>query len=46
MLQQLASELCKLNIDNQANDEELEQYWRRFYLRIEGIRLKKNETSQ
>ena len=46
ILQQQVSELRKLNHDDQANTEELEQYGRRLYLRIDGIPLKNNETSE
>ena len=40
------SEPCKLNLDNQVNDEELEQYGRCFCLCIDAIPLKNNETSK
>ena len=40
------SELCKLNLDNQANDEELEQYGRCLCFCINAIPLKNNETSK
>ena len=40
------SELRKLNLDNQENNEELEQYGRRLCLCIDGIPLKNNETSE
>ena len=43
MLQQQVSELCKLNFDHKAKNEELEQYGRRLSLRIGGIPLKNNE---
>ena len=46
MLQQQVSELLKLNLENQGNNEELGQYRRRLCLRIDGIRLKSNETSE
>ena len=46
MLQQSMSKLRKLNLDNQADNEELEQYGRRFCLRIGGILLKNNEISE
>ena len=46
ILQQQVSELRKLNHDDQANTEELEQYGRRLYLRIDSIPLKNNETSE
>ena len=39
-------ELCKLNLDNQANDEELEQYGRCLCFCINAIPLKNNETSK
>ena len=39
ILQQQVSELCKLNIDNQANDEELEQYGRWLCFCIDPIPL-------
>ena len=40
------SELCKLNLDNQANDEELEQYGRCLCFCIDAIPLWNNETSK
>ena len=40
------SELLKLNLDYQANNEELEQPGGRLCLYIEGIPLKNNETSE
>ena len=46
ILQQQVYELRKLNHDDQANTEELEQYGRRLYLRIDGIPLKNNEISE
>ena len=46
MLQQHVSELRKLNIDNQAKNEELEQFGRRLCLHIDGIPLKNNETRE
>ena len=46
MLQQQVSELLKLNLENQGNNEELGQYRRRLCLRIDVIRLKSNETSE
>ena len=46
MLQQQVSELRKLNFDNQAKNEELEQYGRRLFLLIDGVPLKNNETSE
>ena len=45
MLQQQVSELWKVNLDNQSNSEELEQYGRRLCLCIDGIPLKNNEKS-
>ena len=46
MVQQQLSGLRKLNFDNQAKDEELEQYGRRLCLCIDSIPLKNNETSE
>ena len=46
MLQQQAPELRKLDLDNQANNEKLEQYGRRLCLRIDGVPLETNETSE
>ena len=46
MLQQQVSELWKVNLDNQWNNEELEQYGRRLCLCIDGIPLKNNERSE
>ena len=46
MLQQQVSELLKLNLENQGNNEELGRYRRRLCLRIDVIRLKSNETSE
>ena len=46
ILQQQVSELCKLNLDNQANNEELEQYGRCLCCCIDAIPLKNNETSK
>ena len=40
------SKLHKLNLDNQANNEELEQYGRCICLFIDTIPLKNNETSE
>ena len=40
------SELHKLNLDNQANDEELEQCGRCLCLCIDAIQSKNNETSK
>ena len=45
MLQQQVPELRKLDLDNQANNEKLEQYGRRLCLRI-GVPLETNETSK
>ena len=45
MLQQQVPELRKLDLDNQANNEKLEQYRRRLCLRI-GVPLETNETSK
>ena len=46
ILQHQVSELCKLNLDIQVNDEELEQYGRSFCLCIDAVPLKNNETSK
>ena len=46
MLQQQVSELHKLNLYNQANSEDLNQYGRRLCLCTDGIPLKNNETSE
>ena len=46
MLQQQVSELRKLNLDNQASNEELAQYGRRLCLRIDDIPLENNEISE
>ena len=46
MLQQQVSELWKVNLDNQSNNEELEQYGRRLCLCIDGIPLENNEKSE
>ena len=46
MFQQHVSELRKLNFDNQAKNEELEQFGRRLCLHIDGISLKNNETRE
>ena len=43
---QQVSELWKVNLDNQSNNEELEQYGRRLYLCIDGIPLKNSEKSE
>ena len=40
------SKLNKLNLDNQANNEELEQYGRCICLFIDTVPLKNNETSE
>ena len=40
------SELHKLNLDNQANNEKLEQYGRCICLYIDTIPLKNNEVSE
>ena len=40
------SELWKVNLDNQWNNEELEQYGRRLCLCIDGIPLENNEKSE
>ena len=45
MLKHQVSELKKLNISNQNNHEELEQYGRRLCLRIDGVPTKPNESS-
>ena len=46
ILQQQVSELCKLNLDNQANYQELEQYGRCLCFCIDAIPLQNNETSK
>ena len=46
MLQQQVSELRKLNLDNQASNEELAQYGRCLCLRIDDIPLENNEISE
>ena len=46
MLQQQVSELRKLNLDNQASNEELAQYGRHLCLRIDDIPLENNEISE
>ena len=43
MLRKQVSELHKLNIENQTNNEDLEQYGRR--LRIDGVPIVDNESS-
>ena len=45
MLKLQVSELKRLNISNQNNHEELEQYRRRLCLRIDGVPTKANESS-
>ena len=45
MMKHLVLELRRLNISNQNNHEELEQYDRRLCLRIEGVPTKTNELS-
>ena len=45
MLKHQVSELRRLNISNQNNHEELEQYGRRLCLRIDGVPTKANESS-
>ena len=45
MLKHQVSELKRLNISNQNNHEELEQYGRRLCLRIDGVPTKANESS-
>ena len=45
MTKYLVSELRRLNISNQNNQEELEQYGRRLCLRIEGVPTKTIESS-
>ena len=45
MLKHQVSELKRLNISNQNNHEELEQYGRRLWLRIDGVPTKANESS-
>ena len=45
MLRKQVSELHKLNIENQTNNEDLEQYGRRLCLRIDGVPVVENETS-
>ena len=44
MLKQQVSQLRKLNIDNQVNNEELKQYCRNFCLRIDGVRNINNKS--
>ena len=45
MLKKSVSELVKLNIQNQKNTEELDQYGRRLCLRIDGVSTVNNESS-
>ena len=45
MLRKQVSELHKLNIENQTNNEDLEQYGRRLCVRIDGVPIVENETS-
>ena len=45
MLKHQVSELKRLNISNQNNHVELEQYGRRLCLRIDGVPTKANESS-
>ena len=45
MLRKQVSELHKLNIENQTNNEDLEQYGRRLCLRTDGVPVVENETS-
>ena len=45
MLKHQMSELRRLNISNQNNHKELEQYGRRLCLRIDGVPTKTNESS-
>ena len=45
MLKHQVSELKRLNISNQNNHQELEQYGRRLCLRIDGVPTKANESS-
>ena len=44
MLKHLVSKLRRLNISNQNNDEELEQYGRCLCLQIDGVPTKTNES--
>ena len=46
ILQLQVSELRELNLDNQKNNEEMEQYRRSICLFIDTIPLKNNETSE
>ena len=45
MLKNQVVELRELNINNHSRNEELEQYGRRLYLRIDGVPTVKNESS-
>ena len=45
MLKHQVSEMKRLNISNENNNEELEQYGRRLCLRIDGVPTKANESS-
>ena len=45
MLKKHAVELRELNINNQSDNEEIEQYGRRLCLRIDGVSTVKNESS-
>ena len=45
MLKKQVVELRELNINNQSRNEELEQYGRRFPLRIDGMPTVKSESS-
>ena len=45
MLKHQVLELRRLNTSNQNNHEELEQYGRRLYLRIDGVPTKTKESS-
>ena len=45
MLKRQVSELRRLNISNQNNHEELEQYGRRLCRRIDGVSAKTKESS-
>ena len=45
MLKKQVAELRELNINNQFRNEELEQYGRRLFLRIDGVPTVKDESS-
>ena len=45
MLKHQVSELKRLNISNLNDQEELEQYWRRLCLQIDGVLTKTSESS-